>query len=171
MYNFSRICFKNVYWVQFHLPGARDTVLNKRNKISALMELICLCKTHPFLFRRAGGGNLPLAKQFICNVLFSLQFFGGNFQIFRKVERIILWILRYSCLNSSIVYIILSLFFSICIYIYTYIYTSNLFPNHLKVNYRYHDTIPQYFSILFPKNMDLLLITMTPSHHHHIKEI
>ena len=95
MYNFSRICFKNVCWVRFHLPGtiigARDTVVNKRNKVSALMELICLYKTHPFLSRGGGGaGHLPLAKQFICSILFSLQFFGGNFQIFRKVERITL---------------------------------------------------------------------------------
>ena len=151
MNSFSRICFKNVCWVRFHLPGtiigARDTVVNKRNKVSALMELICLCKTHPFLFRGGGwggAGHLPLAKQFICSILFSLQFLGGNFQIFRKVERITLWIVRYPCLNSSIVNIILSLFFSIC-YIYTHTHTHTYthhtcpkpFESKLQVSWYY----------------------------------
>ena len=80
MYNFSRICFKNVCWVRFHLPGARDTVLNKRNKVSALMELICLCKTHPFLFRGGGAftiGQAVYLQYFIC--LDSMMLTSSNF--------------------------------------------------------------------------------------------
>ena len=116
MYNFSRICFKNVCWVRFHLPGARDTVLNKRNKVSALMELICLCKTHPFLFR--GGGAFIIGQAVYLQYFIFPPVFWGKFSNLQTSWKNNTTNTQISLLKLIHFNIILSLFFSICIYIY-----------------------------------------------------